>query len=764
MSFPRIFIKVDDDSDGRWAVRVTAAEDGHEFDRYHMDSIVVDVDDQEVRVPVVPSSRLPGPETEHRALSTGDTAAISKMLGSLASNSQQPGDVRVYGRWLFECLLAPAWPAILGYPAVTAARGVELALWWPATQASLHSLVWEAMYSGEVPLAGLTDTLVVVTRVVQSDHPAPATITRVPKVLFATGSSLTDDVIRPGAMFMGLLRKFDADGICVTRAVHDVSLSDLETECRTFQPDVVHLVAHGEPLNGDTVLQLGSQNVGTGVSAGQLRQALTAGGVPMSVVLSACHSGGGLTSPGQAAGTAADAAADSVTWRAAPMAAQLVAGGIPIVTAMAGAVSEPACRMYTTRLVDAIHQGKPLARAAAEGRAAALTGTATPSQQLDWAMPTIFLSSAVQPEFRPLDPAAVDRVIGVADSLNLRQKPVFIGRHRILATVDDLFSEEKDRRTGFLAIGRDGALDRLGSTRLLQEIGFRLLRTGHVPLLLGEHSEASIGDVTSGVPMSLRAFLAEVLQQAVQVTMEFNLPPPRLSSLEADPSLATADAVTGAGADGQDLGDAYGKAWEAIHAFAGGTAALDNLKLVRYRLAKDLASLADIMAGAGEPFGSRTRVVVLADRVHQWKGALGPLLKMIDGHGLGQTDRAAPVIVTSSLTSGDGPDLSKFLHDKFATPGVRSLELTTLSSEEAALGFQWVLLNPWHPLPKYYRVYAAARSTRQCQAQAILNSCDGEPASVRWLLYKIIESHTVTGEFVDHDDEAAIKHYEELHP
>ena len=95
---------------------------------------------------------------------------------------------------------------------------------------------------------------------------------------------------------------------------------------------------------------------------------------------------------------------------------------------------------------------------------------------------------------------------------------------------------------------------------------------------------------------------------------------------------------------------------------------------------------------------------------------------------------------------------------------MRSLELATLTSEEAALGFQWVLLNPWHPTPKYYRVYAAARSTRQCQAQAILNSCDGEPANVRWLLYKIIESHTVTGEFVDHDDEAAIKQYEELHP
>jgi len=117
-----------------------------------------------------------GPELIIRPLCRGDTAAIRALLSRIATASTEDDDERIYGRWLFECLLAPAWPAILGYPAVTAARGMELALWWPATQASLHSLVWEAMYSGEVPLAGLTDTLVVVTRVVQSDHPAPARV------------------------------------------------------------------------------------------------------------------------------------------------------------------------------------------------------------------------------------------------------------------------------------------------------------------------------------------------------------------------------------------------------------------------------------------------------------------------------------------------------------------------------------------------------------------------------------------------------------
>ena len=133
MSFPRIFIKVDDGGDDKWAVRVEAAEDGHEFARYHMDSIVVEVEDQDMRVPVVPSSRQPGRGTEHWALSTGGHCGHQRNARPPRfEQPQQPDDVRVYGRWLFECLLAPAWLEILDYPAVTAARGVELALWWPA--------------------------------------------------------------------------------------------------------------------------------------------------------------------------------------------------------------------------------------------------------------------------------------------------------------------------------------------------------------------------------------------------------------------------------------------------------------------------------------------------------------------------------------------------------------------------------------------------------------------------------------------------------
>ena len=506
------------------------------------------------------------------------------------------------------------------------------------------------------------------------------------------------------------------------------------------------------------MLLLGNQNVGSGVGAGQLLQALTAGGVPMAVVLSACHSGGGLGGPG----AADDQAEMPVTWRAAPLAAELVAGGIPIVTAMAGAVSEPACRMYTTRLIDAIHQGKPLGRAAAEGRAAALAGASKPAQQLDWAMPTIFLASSVQPDFRPLNPAAVDRLVRIADSLKLRKHPVFIGRQNILSTIDDLFPKGIGGATGFVAVYSRGGLDKLGSTRLLEEIGFRLLRAGHVPLLLANRADVGYGDVT-GLPRTLRAAVAEILDQAIEVVDKVGLRSPRLRALGVDPLFAANAVVTGAGLADKDPWQARQDARKALYAFRQHTEDLDP-GLVKAPLAADLTELASIVKDADEPFGSHTRIVVLADRVHQWTDALGPLLTMVESTGLGPDKCPVPVVVTASLSGAEGQTLQIFLDKNLGAPWLKLHELTTLTTGEATLGFQWVLLSQWHNQERYKRVYVAPRTTPQSLARDILSALDGQPAHVRESLYLVIRSHLAAGEFVEHDDAAAFDRYTRLHP
>jgi hypothetical protein len=783
MNLPRILIEVasgppgpDGQGDG-WTVVVTAAADGSELVApYTMDSTTLEVNGRNLKVPMVPESRRQHLDEPFGPL-CGDADKTGALLGRLARQRPKADDVLAYGRWLFECLLAPAWQAVRTDPGVAAARGVELALVWHGAHADLHSLVWEAMADDQNrPLAGLPDALVVVTRVVAVKYPEREMINRVPKVLFASGASATDEVIRPGLMFMGLLRQFDADGSCVSRAAPNVSLSKLQQECYAFAPDVVHLVAHGEPRpGGGSVLLFSDHDAREEVGAGQLLHALTAaGGTPMSVVLSACHSGGGSDGPvlpgppapdQDAPDEDEDEAQPPVTWRATPLAAELVAGGIPIVIAMAGAVSEPACRMFTTRLVDSIHKGEPLCRAAAEGRAAALAAAPKPSRYMDWAMPAIFVADWVKPDFRPLDPAPAGRLVTIADHFSVRIKPVFIGRHKILKALDELFPSAGQLPPGCVAICSENGLDKLGSTRLLQEIGFRLVRAGHVPLLLANYPEASTPGTGPEIPRSLRGFLYALYYQAIEVLGKFELPPPRLRAVGEDPRFAGHDAVTGKDLAGKDPLDARQEARRVLDLFQmepeQATAQKDlKATLVRELLKRDIAELAGIMAQAGEPFGSHTRVVVLADKVHEWTGALGPLLTIADDTGLGTGKSPAPLVLTAATGTPEGRRLQTYLSN---TGNVARHELGKLTIEEATLGFQWVLLNEWHPKDEYKRVYVAARTTTHEMTRDIFKVLDGKPANVTDILYVAAETALAAKRFEANNDEAALTTYAEAH-
>jgi hypothetical protein len=760
VSLPRILVTVASDAGGGWTVSVTDAAAGRELAAYPMDAVELDLGYGPQRFPAVPLARRPDAGDEHAALCAGDKTAIAGILDRLARQDPGDGDVRVYGRWLFQCLLAPAWTDLrAGAPG-----GMELALQWPTEETGLQSLIWEAMHDGDFPLAGRPDLLVAVTRIIRAPEGVgpPEPLARSPRVLFATGSSLADPVIRPGLMFMGLLRRFDAEGISVTRTAYDVSLSELEAECRQFRPDVVHLVAHGrQPAGGGTLLRLGGEDV----TAGQLRQALTAGqSSPVAVVLSACHTADVNPVPGEIPGGPGEA----VAGRAAPVAAELVAGGIPIVTAMAGAVSEPACRLYTTQLIDAIHQGKPLSLAAAEGRAAALVSAAAPSEQLDWAMPTTFLASNVPPDYCPLKPSALRQLVQVADNLNLRWHPVFIGRQDILKMVDDVFSADHGHAK-FVAIICQGKIEKLGSTRLLREIGFRLLRAGHVPLLLADYPPSGFGQVPSA-PANLRALLKAILEQVVEVARQFGVRPPPLTSLAVDPSLAGHDAVTGAGLADLDPENACQRARLALSAFANSSTALDDASVVQIPLAADLAGLAASVVGPepSTPFGPDSRVVVLADRVHEWTGGLGVLLSLIGSHGLGRPGRPVPVVVTGSNLQNAGSALEGYVTGNSGNPGVRYGYLDRLTEEEATLGFQWVLLNPWKQDPDRdrRRVYVAAPGSKsQVAAQREFDRhLDKLPAKARNEVYTVAGYLVRDEEFVDHDDIKLLDEYASRHP
>ena len=457
MILPRIEITVTERALSGWDVRV----DGH--DSHRMDAVEVNVGSVPKEAPAYAGLDIEG------------------LLQRLATRMPNPGDVTRYGQWLFDCLLGPAWSGIGGH------RAMELALDLPL---SLQHLCWEAMHDGTAPLAGHPQLLIAFTRLVSGPVEPPQTLTRIPRVLFAVGAKQTDEVIRPGTMFAGMLQAFDS---CMIRNVSEVSLERLGEICQEFRPDIVHLVAHGElDEHGHGVVRLAGQ--AAGVRADRLLPALTAGGTsPLAVLLSVCSTG-------------------LATASAAPLAAELVAGGIWLVSAMSGEVSEQACRLYARRFVHAVGRGLPVTKAVAQGRRAALLAL-PPGEHPDWAMPTMFAARSVDPGFELLDPAEPRKVLNLAKSLRLRKPPVFIGRDDIFQRVGDLFHPDPDRSLGFIGLVRDGELTGLGGTRLLREIGFRLLRAGHIPVFLGPYSDQN-------GPPSLRAVAAEILDGMAKVANE----------------------------------------------------------------------------------------------------------------------------------------------------------------------------------------------------------------------------------------------------
>lgn len=724
MTLPRVLVDVQPTADvGGWTVAVSSV-DG-QLNVHHVESASVDVDGIERIVPVT--------------VSCGDPAELGSLLSRIALRDTQCDDVKTYGCWLFEALLAPVWDKVRMLDSVQQAHGVELALRWPTNCTDLHQLVWEAMHDGRSPLAGNDGLLVAITRIVPVEVPHPGTITWSPKVLFAVSQDISDDSIRPGAMFMGLLRAFDAAGLCVSRAAQNVSQEALAAACGEFSPDLVHLVAHGDIVAGRGVLQLAARGNDDGISnADRLFTALTAGGRPLAVVLSACRSG--LTEQG------AVALAD-----VGPLAVELVAKGIPIVSAMAGEVSEQACRLYTRRLVQAIHDGDPMVEAAAKGRRAALYDSPSPSEQLDWAMPTLFLAESVQPEFRPVDPATARRLVGIADRMQLRQSPVFIGRGSIMNLLGDLFTHRSERRLGLIAAVNDGSISGLGGTRLLREIGFHLLRNGHVPLFVGPY-HGGCG------PVDLRAAIVALYKRVVDFAQLLKLPVTRLGIVETVPVLAQQvrpDLLAGMNAAASSR-----LAGRTLTAFGGCAEPLDPAD-VRSLLVEDLAEFARVVSTSGLPFGDHTRFVVLADEIHTW-GDPQSFLDMIFQSGLGDPDYPVPVVLTASYTHGNGRIVKTFADRCGGLPGYAFPDLSKLTPPEATVGFQWVLMHPWRrdAEPLCRKVYTAARNVETAKVRAYFELLDGMPSKVdEGIFYKLANLLYEQRIFVADDDEAAWDNY-----
>ena len=110
---------------------------------------------------------------------------------------------------------------------------------------------------------------------------------------------------------------------------------------------------------------------------------------------------------------------------------------------------------------------------------------------------------------------------------------------------------------------------------------------------------------------------------------------------------------------------------------------------VRPRIGADVQALAEDARMAGAPWSDRTRIVVLADGIERWVGAMLPLLEVLGVNGLGTDAFPAPFVATASYTGLDGPALK----DRSTRLGNWAARLGR--PPRAVIAYQWVLLHPW---------------------------------------------------------------------
>jgi hypothetical protein len=587
-----------------------------------------------------------------------------------------------YGGLLFEAAFGEqAWARLIDAAAARqrqlGTQGlpyVELAIRAPATGdlAALHTLRWEALHDGTRAVAAQGtaqgseqgDVSVGIVRLVPFDvDPAGAAqpraagevlIEHIPRVLFAVGSPLTDPAVRPAAELMGIMQDLESDGGSIhPRILDSATLAALRAALGDFRPDVLHLIGHGTRLGGEQVaIQLrpepgDSAPADQWVTAEQLLGAFgKARHTPRLVILSACQTA---------------SAADRVN--AAPFAAQLVAGGVPVVIAMAGDIADTACRVFTRALTSAPGRGVQLGTAVLRGRCAAFYKRPG-FWSTDWVLPTVFLAEQLPEAARLVNAENAETVRERVNKFGLAQSPVFYGRREFIDAMDRLL-DARDPLNVLLAYTPDPNRS-FGGERLLRQLGARAVRIGVLPLLLGPFDQ---------LPPTSRERLAREVRKSIQnVRVLLGLPPGpgvlRVTTTAADPDAEPFDLALAIRADLDDL-----------------VAALPGDDPVWQR-------------EAGQP-----RVVLLCHRVDGWLDALDDLLGMLGPTGLHPGPVPLPVVATGA----DIPALSSVRKDRWnGRKWVKAAPLDRFPTEadEDLLAYQWWLLNP----PERKPVYAPRRS------------------------------------------------------
>jgi hypothetical protein len=597
------------------------------------------------------------PESDNASWDRG-VDELRDLSMKIAGRNATLAEAEAYGRHLFDALFGQeSWKLV--EDAHHGDGPLILALSWPADQGTLHRMVWELLHDGSGFLTIRAQRPVVPVRLVPSNTPAPSAIQSLPKVLFAVGTAITDHEVRAGTEFMGVLRGLEREGGAVqSRVLAKATETQLRDECTRLTPDIVHLIAHGR-WDGQAAaakLELRSDSGGTEeVTAERIADAVIGTGQhrhpPTVVIVSACQSGT----------TSHDAGV--------PMAARLVEEGIPLTVAMVGDVADTPCRVFTRSVADAIARGLPLTTAVADGRRAALLHTrdgAAPNT-FDWALPALFASHPVLPDFRLVNAARINAVRKRIIDFDLTRPPLFCGRDEQLKDIDRLLDPADSLAVFVASTKREG---QFGGTRLLRELAGSAIRDRHLPVFVGPF-------LTADAPKTLAALAREIGRKLVFIARKHGVNPPRrllARSAGADP------------ADSRDIGALLSAPLGQVNG---------------YTLAEDVrADFTDLRDRLAEKHPEDVRTdattLLLLDDVHWYDHALDELVKNLVPQGLGAAPTKLPVAIFGKSAEGAGACLTG-LNNKAGSGWLTCHTLghvVELEPDLNRLVFLWWLLHP----------------------------------------------------------------------
>lgn len=643
----------------RFIISVEAQDDG--WDVAILDDTGAELESHSMAARTVAGHQIPAsPETSD--------AQVEELAGQMAAISEErtarDNEPEAIGKHLFDLLLGQAgWAAI-----DTAARGsdvIELALRWPSDAGDLHRLPWEMLHNGERFLSDARSPLVAITRLVPVQTRLPQQLDTLPRLLFAIGTTLHDPVIRPGAEIMGVLRHKREGKEFTSFFVESASPERIGSAIEAKKPDVVHLICHGGPdhlrLQND-----GAQGEGE-FGADQLgRVLLHQDQAPPLVVLSACEAG-------RPEGP-----------NTAPLAAALVAAGLPLVIAMGGRISDLGCRLFARRFTDSLVAGEPVVQAVGQGRSAALLARrASAASQIEWALPIIFQSESVPTEFAPLQPGAAEAIAQRVASFSLRQDPpVFCGRIDLLNAFDRLLDPGSNKHV--LMVSAPQPTPGLGEKRLLDEMTGRALKLGHVAVKLPSVES----------PRTAEELAAEVVIASLRTRTWMGLPPLLESHVHSylHSEIGRGDPPPFQGQ--QDLHEAL-----APYRRVSETTVDPNVLLLK--LDRDLRQLREDAAAHGQFLDPHPMVVVMMGEVEEFDKAADALFDYLEAEGrFGSTDDPVRLVISYGESLGATEKLHGVENRLAGKSTIIKMDLNPFTPEELPLAMQWVLANP-RPEPTF---------------------------------------------------------------